>query len=60
MDGVERRQVKFGRIRPSRPPFVLKPIPPATKAWVGIRFKTEQPSAPMSDEVRDLDERLHR
>lgn len=59
MAGVERKQVMFGRIQPSRPPLVIRPIPASTKAWVGIRFKAEaDPVVPMSDEVRDLDRRM--
>lgn len=57
MAGIERKQVKFGRIQPSRPPFSVKPIPPSTKAWVGIRFKVER-VVPMSPEVAAMDERL--
>lgn len=38
MKGVERRKVRFGRITPSRPPFSIKPLPPNTQAWVGVRF----------------------
>lgn len=60
MSGVVRKQVKFGRIRPSRPPFTTKPIPASTKAWVGIRFKAEgAPVVPMSAEVAELEKRMH-
>lgn len=60
MQGVERKRVKFGRIIPSRPPFSIKPLPPNTQAWVGVAFKAEEPAAPMSPEVADLDERMRR
>lgn len=59
MAGVERKRVKFGRIRPSRPPFVVRPLSPNTQAWVGIRFKDEGQGAPMSPEVADLERRMH-
>lgn len=61
MVGVQRKRVKFGRIRPSRPPFTVKALPPNTQAWVGIRFKIEgTPVVPMSPEVADLDRRMQR
>lgn len=42
LDGVTKRQARFGRdVTPSRPPFTVKPIPPRTVAWFGIRFRDE-------------------
>lgn len=60
MSGIERKRVRFGRIRPSRPPFSTKTVPVNTQAWVGIRFKTEaDPGIPMSPEVADMERRMH-
>lgn len=60
MAGVTRRQVRFGRILASRPPFTTAAIPPSTKAWVGIRFVSQaEPVIPMSEEVADLERRMH-
>lgn len=61
LDGVTKRQVSFGgHLMPSRPPYTIKPIPPRAMAWVGIRFKGEAPSAPMSPEVAEMEARLQR
>jgi putative DNA primase/helicase len=59
LDGVVKRQVKFGGgMMPSRPPFTIKPIPPRAMAWVGVRFRSEAPAAPMSPEVADMEARM--
>lgn len=44
-EGIERKRVRFGlTMKPSRPAaaaFGLRPIPPSTQAWVGVRFAVE-------------------
>jgi len=61
MDGVERKPVRFGnKLTPSRPPLSIpKPLAAGVRAWVGIRFKVEDPGVPMSDELRDFERRMH-
>jgi putative DNA primase/helicase len=58
LPGVEKRQVRFGRsLSPSRPSsmaMLAKPLPAATKAWVGIRFATEPERVP-SEAERDAE-----
>lgn len=66
LPGVTKRQVRFGNaIRPSRPAFTftIKPLPPGTKAWVGVRFRDEGGRVPSEAErdaeaMRDLERRV--
>lgn len=52
MGEVDRRRVKFSdKVRPSRPPLTVRPVPPNTVAWRGVRFRSTEPSVPMSEEV---------
>jgi putative DNA primase/helicase len=59
LPNVEKRQVRFGKsLTPSRPASMLvlsKPLPPATKAWVGVRFASEADRVP-SEAERDAAE----
>ena len=50
---VERKPVRFsGKATPSRPAWTVKPLPPVTNAWVGVRFAAEPgPTVPPSREV---------
>lgn len=53
LPGVVKKQVKFGKILPSRPPMSFKPLPAATKAWVGVRYKTDAEPRLMSEAESD-------
>lgn len=52
MDGIERKMVKWGKVRASRPRgvFNAKPIPKTTTAWRGIRF-AEEATLPVEAEI---------
>lgn len=55
MEGVTKKQSRFGRdMMPSRPAFVLKPIPPRAIAWHGVRFRNEGSTIP-SEADRDAE-----
>jgi putative DNA primase/helicase len=59
MAEVERKRVKFSaKTQPSRPPMSLRPVPANTQAWLGVRFKSSEPSAPLSPEMQSFEARL--
>jgi putative DNA primase/helicase len=67
MARVERRKVRFSsKLLPSRPPgtIAVGSIVAGTRAWVGIRFKTDEPRIPSEAErdaktLADLERRYH-